>query len=211
MPSTAQGKPLLVAVAVLVLAGTASDALPASLLDTTSAISSWSGAALDLAREGYQRGVRGIAEGYARRPAIMIGVAVGVLIPVLAVVGWLLHHKLAGTLASTKGHDAASLAPNFASARIEIDGASAIELPQERSLVQIGRHDDNDICLSDEAVERYHAVIEHNPIAGFTITDVSDPAGEGIKVNGQRRVRAVLVDGDTVELGRSKLRFAAAA
>ena len=48
------------------------------------------------------------------------------------------------------------------------------------------------------------------PEAAFVITDRSGHAGTGVRINGARQTRAQLADGDVIELGRTKLRFASA-
>ena len=45
----------------------------------------------------------------------------------------------------------------------------------------------------------------------FVIIDMSGPNGNGVRVNGERWQRRALVDGDVVELGKVRLRFATAA
>jgi len=56
-------------------------------------------------------------------------------------------------------------------------------------------------------VHRHHAVIERTPEAAFVIADLSGKDGSGLRVNGERKERARLADGDLIELGRSRLRF----
>ena len=72
---------------------------------------------------------------------------------------------------------------------------------------RIGRHGDNDIRLADWSVHRHHAVIERTPEEAFVIADLSGKDGSGLRVNGERKERAELSDGDLIELGRSRLRF----
>lgn len=167
----------------------------------------------ELARDGAGRFARWVENGYARRPAVMIGLAGVLLLPPLVLIGAVLHLWQArkdGEPAEP-GLDAADHAAAAPRARIEIEGDGAIELPAGRDLVQIGGQDDNDIRIEGEGVERYHAIIARIGGSGFTITDVSGPDGEGLRVNGERRASAPLAHGDTVELGRARLRFATAA
>jgi pSer/pThr/pTyr-binding forkhead associated (FHA) protein len=56
-------------------------------------------------------------------------------------------------------------------------------------------------------VHRYHAVIERTPEEAFIITDVSGKDGNGMRINGERKAKGQLADGDLIELGRAKLRF----
>lgn len=162
------------------------------------------GGTVEVAREALARLQRWIMAGYATRPAVMLGLGGAFALPMLVLVGVLVYRRQA-----TFENTAAAAPQNLHAARIEIEGASTIELPSTRPLMQIGRLDDNDICIDDESVSRYHAVIERSGDSGFTITDVSSPDGGGLRINGQRMLRAVLSDGDTVELGRARMRFAA--
>jgi signal transduction histidine kinase len=70
--------------------------------------------------------------------------------------------------------------------------------------LRIGRSLDNDICLADASVSRFHARIE--PEAGsYAIEDQSST--RGLFVNGQRAQRVALHPGDVVTLGDVTLRF----
>lgn len=165
-------------------------------------------AAVEGAREVVSRLQRWIVTGYAKRPAVMLGLAGALVLPVLVFVGFLLYRRRSMPL-SVFDHVAVGPSALYA-ARIEIEGAGAIELPSSGGLLQIGRQRDNDICIEDETVSRYHAVIEHSRDGGFMITDVSSQDGGGVRINGERMLRAFLSDGDTVELGRTRMRVASA-
>lgn len=165
-------------------------------------------AAVEGAREAAARLQHWIVAGYAKRPAVMLGLGGALVLPILVFVGFLLYRRHATPLPV---FDPSAAGPGgLHAARIEIDGASAIELPSSGGLLQIGRQRDNDICIEDETVSRYHAVIEYSRDGGFMITDVSSQDGVGIRINGERTSRAVLSDGDTVELGKTRMRIAAA-
>ena len=87
-------------------------------------------------------------------------------------------------------------------------GEAGIEsVPLTAQQTRIGRHQDNDIRLPDSSVHRHHAVIERTSEEEFVITDLSGKDGNGVRVNGERLDRAHLVDGDVIELGRTKLKF----
>jgi hypothetical protein len=191
-------------VAAVSLAGTtearAADAatLAAGMLDQATA----------LLADAARRFVQWVETGYAQRPAFMIGLGGMLLLPPLLLAGALLYrHKPAGALMPEQSAEAAGPESAGAAARLEIEGAQAIALPQGRDLVQIGRHEDNDICIEDASVERYHAIIARSLDRGFTITDVSGPAGRGLRINGAPCASAVLIHGDMVELGRTKMTF----
>jgi pSer/pThr/pTyr-binding forkhead associated (FHA) protein len=85
------------------------------------------------------------------------------------------------------------------------DGATA--LPVRGSMVRIGRHEENDICLSSKSVHRYHAVMQLTGDQEYTITDISGLDGNGVFVNAERIDNTTLQNGDLIELGDVKLRF----
>lgn len=90
--------------------------------------------------------------------------------------------------------------------KVEEDGSS---VPIAAEIVSIGRHEDNVVHLGDTSVHRFHAIIHRSEDAHFIITDVSGKDGNGVRVNGEPREHARLSDGDCIELGRSRLTFAA--
>lgn len=86
-----------------------------------------------------------------------------------------------------------------------------IETPQEMKFpirsksVRIGRHSTNDVVLSDSSVHRYHGVIVLNSNGKFELTDLG--GANGCVVNGVRREKAELENGDVVAFGEVKLKF----
>jgi hypothetical protein len=92
---------------------------------------------------------------------------------------------------------------------IEVEGAEDAPHKLRRGVVRIGRESDNDICLSDKTVHRYHAAIHRSDTAEYIITDLSSADGNGVAVNGERLVKARLHDGDVIELGLARLKFVA--
>jgi hypothetical protein len=90
---------------------------------------------------------------------------------------------------------------------LTVEGRSGGPMALARDVIRIGRHGDNDIRLADWSVHRHHAVIERTRDAAFVIADLSGKDGSGLRVNGERKERAQLADGDLIELGRSRLRF----
>lgn len=78
-----------------------------------------------------------------------------------------------------------------------------------RTLLRIGREADNDVCLTDTTVHRYHAAIHRTEDAEFVITDLSSAGGNGVVVNGRPVAEARLGNGDMIELGHARLMFSA--
>ncbi len=211
MPATARAITLLAVVATALLiagplvvlaaeAGAAKPRLPDGWAETLDA--GW--AMLDRVNSNVTTWVE---TGYARRPLVMIGLGGVLLLPPLAIAGLLIYRRRPRELEAP-----ADAVPGVASvAWIEIDGKGMIAMPSGRDFIQIGREQDNDVCLDDDGVHRYHAIIERAYGQGFTITDIGGPDGNGLCINGERLAMGVLADGDTIELGSSKLRFATAA
>ncbi len=70
--------------------------------------------------------------------------------------------------------------------------------------VKLGRADDNDVVLLEQAASRHHARIE--PVeGGYDIVDLGSAAG--LTLRGTRVTRHHLRDGDELEVGRTRLRF----
>jgi hypothetical protein len=84
-----------------------------------------------------------------------------------------------------------------------------IDLPRSRTLVRIGRQEDNDIQLPHKSVHRYHAVVHRTPEGAFVVMDLSGRDGNGVAVNGIRKNEARLADGARLEFGDVTLRFEA--
>lgn len=162
--------------------------------------------AADLAREALSRFIAWVETGYARRPALMIGLGTALTIPVLVLAGVLLHRRRSSDRVVVAAAPS-DFGPPVIAARLALDGHDAIILPPGRDLVQIGRLGDNDICIEDDSIQHYHAVIERHMPEGFSITDVSGLGSEGLRINGAPCVSALLVHGDLVELGRARMRF----
>ena len=74
-------------------------------------------------------------------------------------------------------------------------------------LVRIGREADNDICLTEKTVHRYHAVIRRSSDGEVIVTDLSGPEGNGVIVNGARVGESRLKSGDVIAIGEVKLSF----
>lgn len=162
-----------------------------------------------------------IATTYDRAPALVLGLAVLLALPPLALLGVALRRAPATEQAdstrvyrrsdpqrSTLGAASLDDAPlwptdawiQFADGRRHDVGAGYLRL---------GRDADNDICLDDKTVHRYHAAIHRTDAAAYVITDLSSSGGNGVLINGRRIEETQLSDGDTIELGQVKLSFVA--
>lgn len=159
---------------------------------------------------------------YAEAPALVLGLAVLLALPPLALLGRMLRRRASGSAGASDsttrvyrrgdrlGRNVGLFdqAPQWPStAWVEVDGGSRHTIGA--GIVRLGRDDDNDICLPDKTVHRYHAAIHRTDDAQYLITDLSSSKGNGVLVNGLRVAEALLNDGDTIDLGQTKLRFAA--
>jgi hypothetical protein len=81
------------------------------------------------------------------------------------------------------------------------DTGHDIALSGDRMVV--GRLQECDIVLADVNVSRHHAAFVHLEEGGWGVTDLDST--NGTYVNGERVQRAVLKDGDIVEIGATRL------
>ena len=75
-----------------------------------------------------------------------------------------------------------------------------------RDAVAVGRHPSNELVLPNVSVSRLHARFRKE-LEGWFVEDAGSQ--NGVKVNGRRVQRQMLVQGDRVELGRYELVFIA--
>ncbi|MCB9558305.1 MAG: sigma 54-interacting transcriptional regulator [Deltaproteobacteria bacterium] len=75
-----------------------------------------------------------------------------------------------------------------------------VDLPH----VRIGSAPNNDICVQDPSVSRFHCELRHSP-EGFVLRDLGST--NGTVVAGMRVREALIQDEVTVQLGRTALRF----
>lgn len=85
--------------------------------------------------------------------------------------------------------------------------APTTRYPIKHVLLRIGRESDNDVCLEDVTVHRYHAAIHLTEDAEFMITDLSSESGNGVVVNGRAVAEARLKKDDVIGLGKAQIRF----
>ena len=147
---------------------------------------------------------------YAEAPALVLGLAFALALPVIATTGALVRHMLNH---SHQPHSA--ILPTVRTRPISSWRQSAYlevsddeNYPINQGIVRIGRESDNDLRLSHPTVHRYHAVLERTPDAEFMISYIGDPDLEGLRINGQAAHRQRLRGGEELEIGAIKLRFA---
>lgn len=165
---------------------------------------------------------------YERAPALLLGLAGLLAVPPLVMAGLVLKRRdpaaaasadvtqmqtrmVTRTRANSDGRRAVTESgPRWpAEAWIEVEGTENARHGVGRRVVRIGREGDNDICLSEMTVHRYHAAVHRTEDAEFVITDLSSAGGNGVKVNGNPVSETRLEDGDLIELGLARLKFIA--
>jgi hypothetical protein len=158
-----------------------------------------------------------IERGYNAAPALMLGLAAALSIPLLATAGSITRHSQrtrAATQRYSGRHDAAineqisGEAIGVSShAFVEIVGGSQARFAILRDMFRIGREDDNDMRIPSAAVHRYHAAIYREDLGDWFVADLSGIEGNGIAVNGKRCAETQLHDGDVIDLGPGRVRF----
>ncbi len=153
-----------------------------------------------------------IVNGFDRSPVVMAGMAVGLAIPVLTLVltmarGLRRWVSSRSPLPAVQVASGATQSPTSAKAWIEIDGPSGRGIELAGELLQIGRHVDNDVTLTDRGVDDSHAVIHRTSEGAYLIVDVSGTHNGGVLVNDQKRGQATLKDGDRITLGLAHVTF----
>ncbi|MGE0025428.1 MAG: FHA domain-containing protein [Hyphomicrobium sp.] len=175
-----------------------------------------------------------LAASYAKAPALVLGLAALFVIPPLALIGlWASRREAEVTVVSEAQTQVRRVARAKAEPRdgvrtghiplrpleawVELVNANEVAPSSKeqrfnlaRTLLRIGRETDNDICLEDVTVHRYHAAIHRTEDAEFVITDLSSAGGNGVVVNGRAVAEARLASGDLIELGNARLKFSAA-
>lgn len=76
-----------------------------------------------------------------------------------------------------------------------------------RTVLQVGRTDDNDIALDHRSLSRAHCKIVREPDGEWRVIDLQ--SANGLKVNGEQYAQSALRSGDVIELGHVKLKFLA--
>jgi hypothetical protein len=172
-----------------------------------------------------------IAASYVRAPALVLGLVALLAVPPLALIGvWVQRREASGEISELRTQVRRTTRPPVAeprdgvrtghiplrpvSAWIEVvDGLEATPRQRynlQRTLLRIGRETDNDVCIADTTVHRYHAAVHRTEDAEFVITDLSSAGGNGVVVNGRAVAEARLSNGDMIELGNARLMFSAA-
>lgn len=171
-----------------------------------------SGSWLAASSESIVQMLNWITSQYSEAPALVLGVGLALALPALAVISALLRLLIRATTPSSPEHvsddKTVRTIPISAwnqSASFEMTDNS--HYPISQPIVRIGREIDNDLCLSDPTIHRYHAVLERSPDAEYMISYIGDPDRDGLFINGRAAQRQRLSGGEVLEIGAIKLRF----
>jgi hypothetical protein len=162
-----------------------------------------------------------IGDSYSRAPALMLVLAVLIALPPLALAGMMLRSQRRSpdtTILLRPANRRAEAPPKTRTVRTEMSSwptEAWVEVPSESgaryvvglTMLRIGREVDNDICLSERTVHRYHAVIRRTSEGDVVITDLSGADGNGAFINGKRISEGRLAPGDIISIGEVKLKF----
>ena len=160
------------------------------------------------ARAAAERAPGLLQNALAKVPALVLVLVALPLLPALALVAALARSRRGAGMRTARPE--ASPTPSAAwpqRAWVAVAGEGLSWHPISGEMLRIGRHPDNDLWLAEESVHRYHAVIQHGEDGAYSITDVSGPSGNGLKLNAAKVNHARLANGDVIELGRARLTF----
>jgi hypothetical protein len=162
-----------------------------------------------------------LGDTFNQAPALIMVLAVLVALPPLALAGLMMRRQRRSPDSTVRLSRSAPRGPSVLrsgiTARTEVSAwptEAWVELAGSgqrhvigRAMVRIGREADNDICLSEKTVHRYHAVIRRTTDGEVVVTDLSGAEGNGVLINGARVGEGRLSKGDVIGVGEVKLRF----
>ena len=162
-----------------------------------------------------------LGDTFNQAPALIMVLAVLVALPPLALAGLMMRRQRRSpdstVLLSRSSARGPSALRSGITARTEVSAwptEAWVELAGSgqrhvigRAMLRIGREADNDICLSEKTVHRYHAVIRRTTDGEVVVTDLSGAEGNGVLINGARVGEGRLSKGDVIGVGEVKLRF----
>jgi len=194
----------------------------AVLADGTEAAAFVIGEATESGKVAWQLLLQWVVDSYERAPALMLGLSVLLAVPPLALAGLLVRRTRPSspdvTVRIPRSRKRTTGEPQMTTVRanvsswptqawVEVEGIPGERYIIERTLLRIGREEDNDIRFPAPTVHRYHAVIRRTTEGNVVITDLSGEEGNGVLVNGHRVNEAMLQKGDHISVGEVKLRF----
>jgi hypothetical protein len=157
-----------------------------------------------------------VGDSYNKAPALMLVLAVLVALPPLALAGLMMRRQKSSPDKTVRISRSSYRPPaRDRTVRTEVSAwptEAWVEVAGRRHVVgramlRVGREADNDICMQEKTVHRYHAVIRRTTDGEVIVTDLSGPDGNGVLVNGTRIGESRLKAGDVIAIGEVKLNF----
>jgi hypothetical protein len=144
---------------------------------------------------------------------LVIAVAFGLAIPVVALAALLVRHvrrhltrEPARPASLSRIDERLIMLPN-APAWIEIDGRPDTVIPLDRELVRIGSGGDCDVRLEMPGTATGEAVLRRTVECEYVLIDLTGASEPALAVNGRRIKAAMLESGDRVRLGDATFTF----
>jgi hypothetical protein len=174
-------------------------------------MSGWSGL-IEFLRLHALQSTEWVRTKYQEAPALVLGVSAALALPAIAILGALLRLIFTRPIPRRAVEDRTQRTQPASAWRqqawLEFTNSSMAGFLLNQGIVRIGRETDNDLCLSDPTVHRYHAVLEHTPEAEYFVSYIGDPERNGLFVDGRPVERHRLRGGEILQIGSIKLRFA---
>jgi hypothetical protein len=159
-----------------------------------------------------------LGDNYGRAPALMLVLAALIALPPLAIAGLMLRRQRRSpdsTVLLSRSSGRAATASRNLTTRTELSAwptEAWVEHTGQRhvigrAMLRIGREADNDVCLLEKTVHRYHAVIRRTTDGDVVITDLSGADGNGVLINGTRIGEGRLKAGEVIGIGEVRLKF----
>ncbi len=93
--------------------------------------------------------------------------------------------------------------PSGASLRVLRGFYEGLEVPLDREWLVVGRGRGADVVIAEPTLSRTHVAIGWDPEEGFFVQDLGST--NGTQLNGVRRDRGALADGDEIRIGKLRL------
>lgn len=158
-----------------------------------------------------------LGDNYSHAPALMLVLVALFALPPLAIAGFVMRRQRRSPDATVRVSRPAlkTAAARAVTTRTELSvwpTEAWVELAGQRyvigrSMLRIGREADNDICVLEKTVHRYHGVIRRTTDGDVVITDLSGVDGNGVLINGVRVSEGRLKAGDVIGIGAVRLKF----
>lgn len=153
-----------------------------------------------------------IERALVKDPVALIGVAFGLMLPVVGVLAVLLRWSrrmigfgrgptMAALVEPAEPPTLASHRPRPGPCWLDVTGAHARRIPLIAEIHRIGRDIDNDLRVAGPDIAATHALIRRTPEHEFHLIDVSGDPRSLLEVNGELKRQVRLRDGDRIGVG----------